>query len=101
MKVPGTASSRETAFSGLESDGGLLHLSGKNMQSRRSVVRHMKVTVPLAMVDNLLKDREELDSFAVRIHLSFERASRRRRAILAGKCAWERREDEIHHVGVP
>ncbi len=71
MKVPGTASSRETAFSGLESDGGLLHLSGENMQSRRSVVRHMKVTVPLAMVDNLLKDRQELDSFAVRIHFVF------------------------------
>lgn len=45
----------------------------------------------------ILKDREELDSFAVAVHLSVERANRRRRAVLAGKCAWERWEEEFPH----
>ena len=45
----------------------------------------------------ILKNKEELDSFAVAVHLSVERANRRRRAVLAGKCAWERREEEFPH----
>ena len=45
----------------------------------------------------ILKDREELDSFAVAVHLSVERANRRRRAVLAGKSAQERWEEEFSH----
>ena len=45
----------------------------------------------------ILKDREELDSFAVAVHLSVERANRRRRAVLAGKNAWERWKEEFPH----
>lgn len=44
-----------------------------------------------------LKDREELDSFAVAVHLSVERANRRRRTVLAGKSAQERWEEEFSH----
>lgn len=46
----------------------------------------------------ILKDREELDSFAVAVHLSVERANRRRRAVLAGKSAQERWEEEFSHL---
>lgn len=45
----------------------------------------------------ILKDREELDSFAVAVHLSVERANRRRRAVLAGKSAWERWKEKFPH----
>ena len=45
----------------------------------------------------ILKDREELDAFAVAVHLSVERANRRRRAVLAGKSAQERWEEEFSH----
>ncbi len=31
------------------------------------------------------------------VHLSVERGNRRRRAVLAGKCAWERWEEEFPH----
>ena len=43
------------------------------------------------------KDREELDSFAVMVHVSVERANQCRRAVLAGKSAWERWEEEFLH----
>lgn len=43
----------------------------------------------------ILKDREKLDSFAVAAHLSVERANRRRRAVLAGESAWERKAEEF------
>ena len=45
----------------------------------------------------ILKDREELDAFTVAVHLSVERANRRRRAVLAGKSAQERWEEEFSH----
>ena len=45
----------------------------------------------------ILKDREKLDAFAVAVHLSVERANRRRRAVLAGKSAQERWEEEFSH----
>ena len=45
----------------------------------------------------ILNDQEELDSFTVAVDLSVKRANRRRRAVLAGKCAWERREEEFPH----
>ena len=45
----------------------------------------------------ILKNKEELDSFTVAVHLSVERANRRRRAVLAGKCACERWEEEFSH----
>ena len=44
-----------------------------------------------------MKDREELDSFFMAVHLSVERGNRNRRTVLAGKCAWERREEEFPH----
>ena len=45
----------------------------------------------------ILKNKEELDSFTVAVHLSVERANRRRRAVLAGKCAWECWDEEFPH----
>ena len=45
----------------------------------------------------LLKDKVELDSFAVAVHLSVERANRNRGAVLAKKCAWEPWEEQFTH----
>ena len=45
----------------------------------------------------ILKNKEELDSFTVAVHLSVEQTNRRRRAVLVGKCAWERWEEEFSH----
>ena len=45
----------------------------------------------------ILTDRDELDSFTVAVHLSVERANRRKRTVLAGKSAQERWEEEFSH----
>ena len=65
---------------------GFPQFNGVMERSQRKIKRYLHA---------ILKDKEEFNSFAVAVHLSVERANRHRRAVLAGKCAWERREEEF------
>ena len=65
---------------------GFPQFNGVMERSQRKIKRYLHA---------ILKDKEEFNSFAVAVHLPVERANRHRRAVLAGKYAWERREEEF------